>query len=98
VCVYFNSFVIYLYNGNRNYKNFKKIKMELFERDYGVDNSELDNTQITTMLLYFSTEEMSEFKRLCKIGIKKVFGEEAINKGNITDFLIKELKEKYDNN
>jgi hypothetical protein len=72
--------------------------MELFERDYGVDNSELDNTQITTMLLYFSTEEMSEFKRLCKIGIKKVFGEEAINKGNITDFLIKELKEKYDNN
>lgn len=26
MCVYFNSFVVYLYNGNRNFKNFKEMK------------------------------------------------------------------------
>lgn len=71
--------------------------MELFAHDYGLDNSPEDQTEITTTLLYFSKEELSEFKRLCKIGIKKEFGADFQQKGNLSDFLLKILKERYEN-
>jgi len=71
--------------------------MELFNYDWGVDNSEIDNTEITTTILYFSKEELNEFKKLCKIGIKKEFNEDFQQKGNLSDFLLKILNEKYGN-
>ena len=37
--------------------------MRLFEDDWGVDNSPVDNTEITTTILYFSTKELKEFKK-----------------------------------
>ena len=69
--------------------------MKLFEDNWGVDNSPLDDTEITTTILYFSKPELKEFKTLCKNGIKKEFGEEFNQKGNLSDFLLKILKESY---
>lgn len=71
--------------------------MKLFEDDWGVDNSPIDNTEITTTLLYFSTEELKEFKALCKKGIKKEFGSEYQQKGNLSDLLLIILKDRYGN-
>ena len=36
--------------------------MKLFEDDWGLDNSPIDNTEITTTMLYFSTDELKTFK------------------------------------
>lgn len=71
--------------------------MKLFEDDWGVDNSPIDNTEITTTLLYFSTEELKEFKVLCKKGIRKEFNEQYQVKGNLSDLLLIILREKYGN-
>jgi hypothetical protein len=71
--------------------------MKLFEDDWGVDNSPIDNTEITTTLLYFSTEELKEFKALCKKGIRKEFNEQYQVKGNLSDLLLIILREKYGN-
>jgi hypothetical protein len=72
--------------------------MKLFEDEWGIDNSPVDNTEITTTILYFSTKELKEFKKLCKAGIKKEFGEQYMQKGNLSDFLIKILNQKYGTN
>tara|TARA_R110000744_G_scaffold226_1_gene846 strand:+ start:377 stop:592 length:216 start_codon:yes stop_codon:yes gene_type:complete len=69
--------------------------MKLFEDDWGVDNSPIENVEITTTMLYFSRQELKEFKTLCKKGIKKEFGQEYQQKGNLSDLLLKILKEKY---
>jgi|TARA_B110000967_G_C18372275_1_gene311143 hypothetical protein len=69
--------------------------MKLFEDDWGVDNSPIENVEITTTMLYFSRQELKEFKTLCKKGIKKEFGQEYQQKGNLSDLLLKVLKEKY---
>jgi hypothetical protein len=71
--------------------------MKLFEDDWGIDNSPIDNTEITTTLLYFSTEELKEFKKLCKKGIKAEFGEQYQTKGNLSDLLLIILRQKYEN-
>ena len=69
--------------------------MKLFEDDWGVDNSPIENVEITTTMLYFSRQELKEFKTVCKKGIKKEFGQEYQQKGNLSDLLLKVLKEKY---
>lgn len=71
--------------------------MKLFEDDWGVDNSPIDNTEITTTLLYFSTEELKVFKALCKKGMKLEFGEDYQTKGNLSDLLLIILKARYEN-
>lgn len=72
------------------------MNLTLFEQDWGVDNSPLDDTQITTTLLYFSKDELKEFKKLCKNGIKKEFGENYQSKGNLSDFLLIVLRKNYE--
>ena len=69
--------------------------MKLFEDDWGVDNSPIENVEITTTMLYFSRQELKEFKTLCKKGIKKEFGQEYQQKGNLSDLLLKLLKQNY---
>lgn len=69
--------------------------MKLFADEWGVDNSPIDNTEITTTLLYFSAEELKEFKALCKKAIKKEFGIQYQLKGNLSDLLLIILREKY---
>lgn len=71
--------------------------MKLFEDDWGVDNSPIDETEITTTILYFSPQELRQFKKLCKVGIKLEFGEQYQQKGNLSDFLLTILKQRYEN-
>tara|TARA_R100000278_G_C5422516_1_gene147119 strand:+ start:476 stop:694 length:219 start_codon:yes stop_codon:yes gene_type:complete len=71
--------------------------MKLFEDDWGVDNSPEDNTEITTTILYFSTQELKEFKKLCREGIKKEFAQNFQQKGNLSDFLLLVLNRHYGN-
>ena len=71
--------------------------MKLFEDDWGVDNSLIDETEITTTILYFSTDELRQFKQLCKKGIKQEFNDEFKQKGNLSDFLLLILKRHYGN-
>lgn len=71
--------------------------MKLFEDNWGIDNSPIDETEITTTILYFSAQELRKFKKLCKVGIKIEFGEEYQQKGNLSDFLLKILNERYGN-
>jgi len=70
--------------------------MKLFEDDWGIDNSPQDNTEITTTMLYFSTEELKEFKRLCKLAMKKEYGDQVFDKANLSDLLLLMLR-KYEN-
>jgi hypothetical protein len=72
--------------------------MKLFEDNWGEDDSKIEDVEITTTILYFSKEELKEFKSLCKTGIRKEFGAEFMQKGNLSDLLLKILKEKYENN
>lgn len=69
----------------------------LFEHDYGTGSKEIDQTEITTTILYFSKEELKEFKKLCKAGMKQVYGSKFMEVGNLSDFLLNELR-KYGNN
>lgn len=71
--------------------------MKLFEDDWGLNKSETDNTEITTTILYFSKEELKEFKKLCKKGIRKTYGEEYQQKGNLSDYLLKILRNENHN-
>lgn len=70
--------------------------MMLFEDDWGVDNSPPDNTEITTTMLYFSTDELKEFKRLCKLAMKQEYGDEVFEKGNLSNLLLLILR-RYEN-
>ena len=69
--------------------------MKLFEDDWGVDQSPLDNTEITTTILYFSEQELKLFKALCKKGIRELYNEDYQQKGNLSDFLLNILKQRY---
>ncbi|AFM54745.1 hypothetical protein P12024L_25 [Nonlabens phage P12024L] len=70
--------------------------MKLFETDWGINESPTDETEITTTILYFSKEELKEFKSLCKKGMKFEYGSDVFEKGNLSNFLLKILK-KYEN-
>jgi hypothetical protein len=69
--------------------------MKLFEDNWGVDNSPIEDVEITTTILYFSRQELKEFKKLCKKGIKQEFGGEYQQKGNLSDLLLKILRKEY---
>lgn len=66
----------------------------LFETEFPEDNSPVDTTGITQVLLYYSDEEAVEFKALCKIGIKAEYPTDFLNQ-NVQDFLLKILRQKY---
>jgi hypothetical protein len=71
------------------------MNLSLFEPDWGVDNSPLDQTEITTTILYFSKEELKEFKSLCKTAMKLEYPLVFQKEGNLSDLLLKILQEKY---
>lgn len=72
--------------------------MKLFEDDWGVDQSPIENIEITTTILYFSEDELKEFKKLCKKGMEIEYGRTKKNESNLSDFLLKILNDKYGNN
>lgn len=71
--------------------------MLLFEDEWGEDNSPVDNTEIRTTLLYYSKEELEEFKKLCKVALQKEFPDTYKEDGNVSDLLLKILRDKYAN-
>lgn len=72
--------------------------MKLFEDNWGIDNSPIEEVEITTTLLYFNKEELKQFKHLCKTGMRKVYGDDAQTKGNLSDYLLLILKQANENN
>ena len=70
--------------------------MKLFEDDWGVNEEPVDNTEIKVTLLYYDSNELKLFKSLCKKGMQVEYGEKRFD-SNIADFLLKILKDKYDN-
>lgn len=58
------------------------------------DNSPLDNTNITTFQLFYSTEQLREFKELCKAGMIKMYPQDY-SKRNASDFIL-DLVRLYD--
>jgi hypothetical protein len=64
--------------------------------DFGKDTSKPDGTQITTtLLLFYSQQELDEFKQLCKRGIRKEYPLTYLEEGNVSDFLLLLLKRLY---
>lgn len=72
--------------------------LKLFEDDFGKDESPEDDTEITTTILYFSENELAEFKRNAKQAMRIIYGSEASKKGNISDVLLHVLKKFNDEN
>ena len=59
-----------------------------FEDFFQKDESPIEDTQITTTMLYFSQDELKEFKALSKELIKKYYGDNYKD-GNISDLILK---------
>lgn len=72
--------------------------MKLFDDEFEENTDGIDDTNITTTILYYSEEELKEFKRLAKLAIKEEFGTEYQHKGNLSDLLLKLLKPYDDKN
>lgn len=70
--------------------------MRLFDDDWGEGSQEPDDTQIKTTILYYSEEELKEFKKLSKKAIEIHFKEQRFDKGNYSDLILFLLK-KYTN-
>lgn len=65
----------------------------LFKEELGDRQSEpLQDVEITTTILYMSKQELKEFKTLAKQGIKKMYGQEFQQKGNLTDYILYLIK------
>ncbi len=69
----------------------------LFDLEIPKNTDPIEQVDITTTILYMSKNELKEFKALAKEGIKQMFGEEFQQKGNLTDFLLNILRERYGN-
>lgn len=62
--------------------------LSLFETEIPKDNSPIQDVDITTTILYMSVEELKEFKKLAKEGIKRLWQQEFQQKGNLTDYIL----------
>ena len=65
---------------------------DLLEPDYGENQSPPDDTHISTTLLYYSDEELEEFKKLCK-SLMKHYYPTTYMEANISDLLLKMLRD-----
>ena len=55
------------------------------------DNSPVDNTNITTYQLFYSTEQLREFKELSKRGMMRMYPQDFANR-NASDFILDLLR------
>jgi hypothetical protein len=62
--------------------------LTLFDNDIPKNNDPVQNVDITTTILYMSTDELREFKKLAKEGIKRLWGSQFQQKGNLTDYIL----------
>lgn len=63
----------------------------MFNVELEPDNSPIDNTNITTLQLFFNTDEHREFKELCKKCMIKMYPG-AFDEANVSDFLLQLLR------
>lgn len=68
---------------------------DLFEPEYGVDNSPPDNTRITQVILYFNSDDAVELKRLAKEAMKTEMPDRYLDIGNLSDLYLLILKKHY---
>lgn len=71
--------------------------MKLFEYEFEQNTEPIDNTEITGTLLYYTKENRKEFKLLCKKGMEQTYTKEQLQEANISDFILKTLKDRYGN-
>lgn len=63
----------------------------MFEFPLERDNSPIDNTDTTTIQLFYSTKESREFKELCKLGMMHMYSGNIAD-ANVSDFLLHLLR------
>ena len=71
--------------------------MKLFEYEFEQNTEPIDNTEITGTLLYYTKDNCKEFKLLCKKGMEQTYTKEQLKEANISDFILKTLKDRYGN-
>ena len=71
-------------------------QQELFGNEIPKNNDPIEDVDITTFILYLSTVELKEFRKLAKQGIKKLYGEEFQQKGNVTDYILTLMRKDND--
>lgn len=64
------------------------MQQDLFELNIPKNTEPKEDVEITTTILYMSSKELKEFKKLCKEGIKRIYGEQFQQKGNLTDYIL----------
>lgn len=65
----------------------------LFPIDIPKNTQPIQDVDITTTILYMSTDELKEFKKLAKEGIKRLWQEDFQQKGNLTDYILYLMRE-----
>jgi hypothetical protein len=68
---------------------------DLFGYDIPKNTEPKEDIQITTTILYMDEKELKQFKKLCKIGIKQLYGDTFQEKGNYTDLILHLLNKEY---
>ena len=71
---------------------------DLFEPDYGVDQSPEDKTKITQVILYFDAPDAVELKELAKEAMKKEMTDRYLDQGNLSDLYLIMLRKYYGKN
>lgn len=65
---------------------------DLFGLNIPKNTEPKESVEITTTILYLSAQELKEFKKLAKEGIKKMFGSEFQQRGNLTDYILELMR------
>jgi len=69
--------------------------VQLFDYDFEKNTEGVDDTEIRQILLYFSKPDCEEFKKLSKKAMISIYGNEAPEKGNISDMLLDLLRNSF---
>lgn len=70
---------------------------DFLQPDYGTDESPLDMTRVNQIILYLNDEDTKEFKRLAKEAMKRYWPADYIEKANLSDLLLKMLRDAKNN-
>ena len=62
--------------------------LTLFEESIPKNEEPIQEVDITTTILYMSTKELKEYKKMAKKGIKRLWKEDFQQKGNLTDYIL----------
>jgi hypothetical protein len=67
----------------------------LFEQELPKDNSPIERLNVTYVQIYYSDEEMRQFKDMCKCGMMRMWPD-TYRQQNVSDFIF-ELVKNYTN-